>query len=199
MSHGRLVGAIPVVVVGEAVSGAHRVVHVQDRVGGRPRVLAGLEPVVFAHGERAVLVEHRVQAGQARAALKPHQYWRVAGTGGGREEPEEHVGIERFVHGQVTGVTLHRRGVFQVHPGFRLGLADLTVAYHGRQEQGAAVVGVFLHRAHDDQRGGDEQRRDEETRRPAVHDDENGREYNISRKKKKKKNITIRNRNENGK
>jgi len=59
---GRLIGAVSCFVAGEAVPRAHRIVQVQHRVGGHPRVVTQLEPVGLSHREWTVFVEHGVQA-----------------------------------------------------------------------------------------------------------------------------------------
>lgn len=96
--------------------------------------------MALAHEERAVLVEHGVQAGRARAALQPQQNGRGVRTGRRREEPEEQVGIVPVVHGQVTGIALDGR-FYGGHLGRDTGLVDQPVPDHGRQVQGAVVVG----------------------------------------------------------
>jgi len=128
---GRLVGAVTRLVAGEAVPRAHRVVQVQHRVGGHPRVVAQLEPVALAHRERTVFVEHGVQAGRAGAALQPQHDGRVFGARHGREEPEEHVGTVRLVHGQVTGVAFDGR-LQGFHFGLESRLVDPARLYQGR-------------------------------------------------------------------
>jgi len=143
---GRLAGAVAVVVAGEAEARAHRIVHVQHRVRGRPRVVAQLQPVALAHRERAVLVEHGVQAGRARAALQPQQHGRGVRADRGREEPEEHVGTVPFVHGQVTRIAVH--GAFhRPHLARGARLVDPSLVDHGRQVQGAVVFARRRRRA----------------------------------------------------
>jgi len=129
---GRLVGTITCFVAGEAIPRAHRVVQVQNRVGGHPRVVAQLEPMGLGHRERAVFVEHGVQAGHTRPALQPQHDGRVLGAVHGREEPEEHVGTVHFVHGQVTGVALDGR-LQGFHPRRGSCLVDPARLYQGRQ------------------------------------------------------------------
>jgi len=103
-------------------------------VGGHPRVVAQLETMALGHRERAVLVEHGVDAGRARAALQPQHDGCVRGAAHCREEPEEHVGTMLLVHSQVTGVALDGR-----LQGFHLArgpcLVDLACLYQGRQVQ----------------------------------------------------------------
>jgi len=96
---GRLVGAITCFIASEAEPRAHRVVQVQNRMGGYPCLVSQLEPLALGHRERAVFVEQGVQAGRTRSALQPQHDGRVLGTVHGREEPKEHVGTVHFVHG----------------------------------------------------------------------------------------------------
>jgi len=162
---GRLVGAVALFVAGEAVPRAHRIVHVQHGQRCRPRVLVWQQIAGLVHRERAVLVEHRVQATGARASLQPQHDGRVRLSVGGREEPEEHVGTVLLVHGQVTGATFGR-AVVKVHFALCARLVNPTVAYHWRQVKGLVdsrrtTVVLYDGEQHD----GDEQRDDDDADR----------------------------------
>jgi len=111
-----------------------------------------------------VLVEHRKQAGRARASLQPQHDGRAAGPVRGGEEPEEQVGQQRLVHGQVTGATVHRRrrAVVQAHFARGPRLVDPAVAYHGRQVQRPVVFHVGSRRTAAAAKGGE--KRDDELR-----------------------------------